>query len=120
MVSLILLEKDPFVRGDISDVVENYFSDLILVSKSDLAEFAETLCETSAKKIAMISGTCEEIKVFFSSQKPNKTTSFIVLNDSTSLEFPSDYSIVKISKPFTNDTLANGIKTAISFLHSDR
>jgi hypothetical protein len=118
MFSLILFEKDPFVRGDIADLVENSFADLLFVSMNSLSDFAEAIRASSAEKIAVLSGTCDELREFFSVQKPTRSTAFIVLNDSERLTLPADHSVIRIAKPFTSETFATALKTAIADLRS--
>lgn len=117
MISLFLFEKDPLVRVDIIDLIESCFTDISLNIYESYQALVADLSVSRTKSVVLFSGTTQEIRDFFSGTFPKSQSAFVVLGDSEP-NLPEDYAISTVARPFNNDMLINGIKSALSFLHS--
>lgn len=118
MISFYVFENDPFVRTDVIDILNGSFSDVSLTISDTLAQLSKDVLLHHERAVALVSGTTQEIIDFFASKLPANDIAYVVCCDSQASAFPYGYSVSVVPKPFTNESLIEGVNSALSFLPS--
>ncbi len=121
MFKMFLFEEDPLVRVDIVGLIEGCFPDVSLHIAESLSVLSQDLYAAKEGSVVLMSATTQQVKEFFADFKPLEKMAFVIFGDEDNKRvLPEEFSIVTVPKPFTNDTLSEGIRNATSFLHSSR
>lgn len=121
MVSFHIFENDTFVRGDIIDILQDHFghfADITITVADSLTRLADELRSSAGDRIALLSGTKNQISEFFSFYVPSPEIAYVILEDGGKGLLEGGDSISYVHRPFTNESLAVGIRNALSYLHS--
>lgn len=121
MVSFHIFENDAFVRGDVIDILQDYFGDfteLTITVADSLTRLADGLRTSAGNRVAILSGTKVQISEFFAFYTPSRDIAYVILEDGQKGLLQAADSISYVHRPFTNESLTAGIKSALSYLHS--
>tara|TARA_R110000782_G_C14800011_1_gene411783 strand:- start:62 stop:433 length:372 start_codon:yes stop_codon:yes gene_type:complete len=121
VVSFHIFENDAFVRGDVIDILQDYFgdfTDLTITVSESLTRLADELRASAGNRVALLSGTKIQISEFFSFYTPSPDIAYVILEDGEKNLLQGADSISYVHRPFTNESLTAGIRSALSYLHS--
>ncbi len=119
MTEFYIFESDPLVRADIIDIVGE-LDPRLAINVAETTDFlANRLSLSSNSSVVILSGQSDQLDTFFSQTHPSLRQSFVVIGDGDRSFLPEDYFISPVLRPFSDKSLSEGIKNALSFLRSD-
>ena len=83
-----------------------------------LSAFISELRSCSSQAVALVSGTSNDLSELFAADLPTKDVAYILYGEGQSI--PDTYIYSVVDRPFTNDTMVQGISDALASLRSDR
>ena len=118
MIPFFVLDTDPIVRADVIDMLEQAFGDAALSVSETLSAFISELRSCSSQAVALVSGTSNDLSELFAADLPTKDVAYVLYGEGQSI--PDTYIYSVVDRPFTNDTMVQGISDALASLRSDR
>jgi hypothetical protein len=120
MIEFLVFEGDPLVRSDIIDII-GAFSPCLPISVAETMDILATkLSRSSNPSVAVLSGSGDQLSSFFAQYPPSPQHAYVVIGDEDVLKPIENYVINTVPRPFSEQSLSEGIKNALSFLHLDR
>ena len=114
MIPFFVFDTDPIVRADVIDMLEQAFGDAAL----SVSAFVSELRSCSSQAVALVSGTSNDLSELFAADLPTKDVAYVLYGEGQSI--PDTYIYSVVDRPFTNDTMVQGISDALASLRSDR
>ncbi|HDY95296.1 MAG: hypothetical protein KBT62_11765 [Sulfitobacter litoralis] len=118
MIPFFVFDTDPIVRADVVDILEQACGCTALFVSESLTAFVEDLRSCSAQAVALVSGTRHDLAELFAYDLPKTNVAYVLYGQGQAL--PEQYVYSVVDRPFTNETMMQGISDALASLRSDR
>lgn len=118
MIPFFVFDKDPIVRADVVDILEQACGCTALFVSESLTAFVQDLHSCSAQAVALISGTKNDLAELFAYDLPKSNVAYVLYGQGLAL--PEQYVFSVVDRPFTNETMMQGVSDALASLRSVR
>jgi hypothetical protein len=118
VIPIFVFDTDPIIRADVIDMLEQAFGGTAFSAFETLSAFVQELRSCSSQAVALVSGTAPELAELFATDMPDTDVAYVLYGDALTIPDTFTYSVVE--RPFTNETMVQGISDALASLRSGR